>query len=631
MMGSKISIREGASLSRTMRNVWMLVRDRKWTVAGIIVLVSSYNILNSLVGLIFREITNLLTGIPVQSGFINFIFSKANDCLTRIFPDINLLITLAAFMVFLALVNNSVLSYFKEVCSNVFLIKLENKFPVIVHKKYMTLSVAYHQRNNIGDKVTRIVQGYEKLSQSLGDLFIAVIPQFLFLAFNFALIAMMDWQLALCFGAAFLPAGYLNYYCKTKYGPLWESVAKKRRVRGGIFGQSLLNIKVVKQYNQMFVENAKVAVLSNEIERVDAHIIKRVNLYYSVIAFLINFFFYAAILWGGWKVYHGRLDIGALVFIFVTGRTMFHFLWMMVYIFVRFMKNMASVDEVLRVLEEKPEIKSAKEAKDPDRFEDRIRFENVAFAYHDPDSSDKGDNDIFRDLNLEIEAGKKTAVVGLSGVGKSTLLSLLSRFYDVKAGRICLDGVDIRQLKITPYNRLFANVMQEPSLFDATIRENICFPCRVIGDEERIEDNASDEEIREALLEAGLKEMLSLRQGLNTRIGEQGLDLSGGQRQRLALARAILAVKKGAQILILDESTANIDPETEKTVSESINRLRERYGLTVIAVAHRLATIRDADKIIVLENGCLIEEGSHAELVAQNGQYAEFVKKQSLN
>jgi len=251
-----------------------------------------------------------------------------------------------------------------------------------------------------------------------------------------------------------------------------------------------------------------------------------------------------------------------------------------------------------------PQIKSGRKVFE--KLNESIKFEDVYFSY--------GDEDVFKGLNAVFKKGKTTAIVGASGVGKSTIIDLILRFYDPTNGRILIDGTDLKELDLQTWRRAMSVVRQDTFLFNDTVRKNI-----LLGDPE-----ASESEVIKAAKLANAHEFIvKLPQGYDTLIGDRGLRLSGGQRQRLALARAII---RNPQILILDEATSALDTESEQLIQEALKEI-ERDRTTII-VAHRLSTIEKADNILVIENGKVIEEGSHAELIKKNGAYAKYYSLQ---
>jgi ABC-type multidrug transport system fused ATPase/permease subunit len=265
------------------------------------------------------------------------------------------------------------------------------------------------------------------------------------------------------------------------------------------------------------------------------------------------------------------------------------------------------VDRIRAILEADTVIPQRPEARDPQALKGEIEFQNVAFSYND-------EAKVLTDVSFSIKAGQMVGVVGPTGCGKSTIVSLIPRFYDPTGGRVKIDGVDLRDYKFLPLRDQIGYVLQETILFAGSVRDNIAYGRK----------DVTEAQIMEAAKLANADEFIQrMPHGYDTMVGERGDTLSGGQRQRIGIARAIV---RNNPILILDEPTAALDTESEQLVMEALERLMK--GRTVITIAHRLSTIRNADKIVVLKGGVVAEEGSHDELLARNGVYAELYKIQ---
>ena len=273
-------------------------------------------------------------------------------------------------------------------------------------------------------------------------------------------------------------------------------------------------------------------------------------------------------------------------------------------------KGMASMERINKILDTENSIKEAESPKPLDGFNGSIRFEGVGFSYA------PGGRKVLDGIDLEIAKGRTVAIVGASGAGKTTLVDLIPRFYDVSEGRITIDGNDIRDVRIKDLRALMGNVNQDPILFNDTIFNNIAFGV----------EGATMEQVVEAAKIANAHDfIMEKEQGYETNIGDRGCKLSGGQRQRISIARAVL---KNPPVLILDEATAALDTESERTVQEALDRLMSNR--TTIAIAHRLSTIKSADEIIVLHDGCIVERGRHEELLALDGYYKKLNDMQAL-
>ena len=332
--------------------------------------------------------------------------------------------------------------------------------------------------------------------------------------------------------------------------------------------------------------------------------IRHQALFISMVGFLSVFSTITIFWYGGSQVLAGRLLVGDVVAFLFYSQMISQTIGMLAEQYGAISRMTGASERVFELLDTVPAVRNSESPKTLGRSQGQMSLQNVAFAYGDGEP-------VLKDVSFDVEAGQTVALVGPSGAGKSSLLRLLSRLFDPKEGRVMIDGHDLRDLELDSVREQVAMVSQEVQLFAGSIRENIRYG--------RLD--ATDEEIREAAKLANADGFISeLADGYDTEVGERGVKLSGGQRQRLSIARALL---RDSPILILDEATSSVDSESEAAIQEALDRAER----TTFVAAHRLSTILDADRILVLEEGQVVGFGHHDELMAEQGLYRRLVQK----
>ena len=493
------------------------------------------------------------------------------------------------------------LSGYFMVCASMYAIRdLKNS----IHSKLLGMSLDYFNKKEVGQHTMTLNQGTEAVLKCVANGFAEVIKEpFAIIALVVSLVV-LDWKLAL-FGLFFAPLTILPI---AYVGRRVRKFAAQEFSRGvdqdSLVIQVYTNIRTVKAY---FLENNQ----KEKFRDIYANL-ARLGIKHNQAKLILNPSIELL----------GMLGLGTVIlFVFYTGKStpdLVAFLTgaMLIYQPIKKLGNlnatvqdaMVGVERIKTVQQATITVPENEASKDLSDIQQGISFEEVNFSY--------GDEEVLREFDLAVAKGMKLGVVGESGAGKSTLVNLLLRFYDPTKGRVTIDGTDIREVTFESLRGQMALVSQEVVIFDQTVAENIA--CGKL--------DASREEIVAAAKAANAHEFIEgLPEGYDTRLGEQGTRLSGGQRQRIAIARAFV---RQAPILILDEATAALDSKAEAEVQGAIDRLEE--GRTVVCVAHRLSTLRGMDKIIVLEEGRVVEEGGFAELLERDGVFVEMARKQGL-
>lgn len=399
-----------------------------------------------------------------------------------------------------------------------------------------------------------------------------------------------------------------SVWFQKKLGPRYRKVRDRAGDLSAQLANNLGGIATIKSFGTEEYENRRIARLSEIYKKANQKVIRLSSAFVPLIRMLILSGFTGILIFAGLKTLRGDMAVGLYsLLIFVTQRL----LWPLTRLgetFDLYQRAMASTQRVMGLLDIEEKLEDGTVSLDPKDVDGEYRFENVDFSY-------RTGGPVLRDLNLTIESGQTVGIVGSTGAGKSSLIKLMLRFYDVTGGQILLDNRDLREYHINDLVNAVGLVSQDVFLFHGTVAENIRYGTF----------NASDDQIEAAAKMAEAHDfIMGLDQDYDTVVGERGQKLSGGQRQRISIARAIL---KNPPILILDEATSAVDNETEAAIQRSMAKIaRDR---TTVIIAHRLSTIRHADNIFVLDQGRLAESGTHEQLIARNGIYEQLWEVQS--
>jgi len=427
---------------------------------------------------------------------------------------------------------------------------------------------------------------------------------------SLVILMVVDWRLMLG-GMLLLPAVWITHRTYiNRIRPLYRDLRKQRQHIDGNATETFGGIRVVRTFSQSRGESARFVRESDFLARQQLFTwwwTRIIEIIWEVIIPLAST---GLLLYGGYRIINNQLTLGDLMMFLVYLTMLLDPIATLAASAVTFQNNLAGLDRILDVLEIDEELPSREGAITLDRNQvhGELSIRGASFTY--PESEQL----VLSGVSLEIEPGQTVALVGRSGAGKTTLTNLIARFYDPVAGSICLDGRDLRDIKLGSYRSLLGMVEQDVFLFDGSIRENIAYARR----------RCSEADLVAAATAAAADEFIrAMPDGYDTIIGERGVKLSGGQRERIGIAIAILADPK---ILILDEATSNLDSESERLIQKALRELLE--DRTAIVIAHRLSTITEADQIIVIEDGEVVEIGTHEELLLQAGRYRDMVHLQ---
>lgn len=488
--------------------------------------------------------------------------------------------------------------------------RMESDMRQDLFNHFQRLPFSYYDKNNTGEMMSKIVSDLFDISELAHhgpeNIFISLLK----IIGSFILLSMINSKLTLILFIITLIMIAFSYLQNRKMHKVFMDNRKKIATVNARVQDSLSGIRIVKSFANEEIEEAKFSDSNLEFLSSKESSYNMMGIYQAGNSFFQGLLYTAVIIAGGYLIASNSMQIADLAIYALYIGILISPIEVLINSTEQFQKGYASFKRFVDILDETPEILNSPNAIDLTTVNGKIAFENVSFYY------DKT-NEVLNNVNLQIPAGKTIALVGPSGGGKTTLCSLIPRFYDVNSGQITIDDIDIKAVTLKSLRNAIGIVQQDVYMFAGTVLENISYG----------NPTATFEEIVAAAKKANIHDfIMSLAKGYNSHVGEHGVKLSGGQKQRLAIARVFL---KNPPILILDEATSALDNESEQHIQKSLEELATNR--TTIVIAHRLSTIKNADEIIVINDNGIQEQGTHEKLLTQNGLYAKYYNMQFEN
>ena len=498
-----------------------------------------------------------------------------------------------------ALVATSAQTYFTGWTGERILADLRNR----LFKHLGRLSLGYFERNRAGVIISRLTNDVEALDQLVTDGVTTLVQNTLILIGSAVILFFLDWQLALATVTVIPLMAVATALFRVYSARAYRAVRERLALVTATLAEDIAGMRVVQSYTREQANLRRFREVNAHYREANHQTVVTNGLYFPFVDFLATAATAIVLGYGGYRYFDGSITIGTLLAFMLYLSNFFDPVQQLSQLYNTFLSAVAALDKIMDVMDEDPEVVDAPDARPLARIDGHVRFDGVRFRY-------RTGPEVLHGIDLDVPAGTTVALVGHTGAGKSTIAKLLARFYDPQEGAITIDGVDLREVTQESLRRQLGVVPQEGFLFAGTVHENIAFA----------RPDATPDEIVRAAQAVGAHEfVLRLENGYETELGERGTRLSLGQRQLVAFARALLA---DPRILVLDEATSSVDIGTERRIESALRTLLE--GRTAFVIAHRLSTIRDADLIVVLEHGQVVEQGTHAELIAARGLYTQL-------
>lgn len=514
----------------------------------------------------------------------------------------NNIIKSALMGILLITIIKAILGYGKEFLYDILSVKVHEDIKNDLFNHIQKLEFKYFDNMNTGELMARIGEDVENIWQTIAFGLRLFIENAIYFVVSTIILFTLNFKMAIACFLIMIPIGFIGMKLEKEFGKSYGEISDQTAKINTTAQENIAGVRLVKAFSREKYEINKFLKMNRTFYDLNMKQGKIIGDYFPPIEFLTNISLVIMIVFGGFLVMKEEITIGVLV---AFSGYIWNLIWpmrMLGELVDILSRNSASAKKIFEIMDREPEIKSKKESYKGDSIKGDITFENITFKYND--------EIVLKNINLDIKAGSTIAIMGTTGSGKSTLINLIGRYYDLYEGSIKIDKVDIKDYDLDFLRKNMSIVPQDTFLFSDSIMNNIKFS----------NENASEEEVRNAAsLACALDFIEKLEDGFNTEVGERGIGLSGGQKQRISITRALV---RKAKILILDDATSALDMETEHRLLK--NLLKREVNSTTFIIAHRISAVKNADMIIYLENGEIKEKGTHEELLNLKGKYYDI-------
>lgn len=500
----------------------------------------------------------------------------------------------------------AVLAYIKEYIFDYLSAEMTIDLKQDLFSHIQKLPFSYFDDMNTGELMSRINGDVDNVWQSVSFGIRLLVENLIYFVTATCILLYLNWQLTLICLITMPLICYVALKLESSVGAEYEKISDQGAILNTAAQENIAGVRLVKAFAREKYEISKFLKMNNENYKLNMGQNRLFAKYFPMIDFLCNVSVIAVVTFGGMYIINGHMTVGTLV-------AFNGYLWMLItpmrmigWLMNILAQSRASAKKIFKIMDTEPTIKDSESAVELKDVDGNIQFKDVSFKYND--------NYVLKNIDLDVKPGNTVAIMGATGSGKTSIANLIGRYYDVTSGSVLIDGHNVKDLKLESFRNEMAVVAQDTFLFSDTIENNIKFG----------KQNATDEEIIEACKAACAYDFIQeLNEGFDTVIGERGIGLSGGQKQRLSIARALV---KKAKILILDDATSALDMETEYQLLKNLYNRKEK--ITTFIIAHRISAVKNADIIIFLEDGKIVERGTHTELLSKKGKYYEVYSEQ---